>query len=61
MRIQQNIKSVQLTRQVFVHNMWRGMLIIIAGSEARLSPFISHLYTPGKQMGSEVKAIGQCL
>lgn len=37
----------------FVHNMWSGMLII-AGSEkeraqARLSPLISHLYTPGKQ------------
>lgn len=53
MRIQQNIKSVQLTRQVFVHNMWSGMLIIIAGSEeervrAGLSPFIAHLYTPGK-------------
>lgn len=37
----------------FVHNMWSGMLII-AGSEkervqVRLSPLISHLYTPGKQ------------
>lgn len=66
MRVQQNKKSVQLTRQVFVHNMWSGMLII-AGSEkervqARLSPCLSLIFTPQKtEIGSKVKAIGSCL
>lgn len=67
MRVQRNIKSVQLTRQFFVHNTWSGMLII-AGSEKGESPSrtltinLSPLHPwKNRERGSRVKAIGWCL